>query len=98
MIPEKLLNLSYTKHAIREACCEKLGSIEYRPKNFIKAGCKAVVEDDKTPDVIKVTYIYDDWRDLILVINAKTKSVITNYLKTAQNKNVFKGRFRVQFS
>jgi len=96
MIPDKLLNLSYTKHAIREACCERFGSIEHRPKNFIKVGCKAVTESAEKPNVIKATYIYDDWRDVILVIDTITKTVITNYLKPAQNKGVFKGRFRIQ--
>ena len=93
-IPERLINLKYSKHAIRERCFEELGTIEAAPKNFIKAGCKKVALG-RRDRVIEATYIYDDIRDITLIIDVVDKTVITNYLKPANNVGVYKGRFRI---
>jgi|SRR6478752_2465399 len=94
MIPDKILNLTYSKHAIRERCFDKYGSITQAPKNFFRTGCKSAVQE--RDEIIKATYIYDDDFDIILVINTVLNLVITNYLKPAINKGVFKGRYRLQ--
>lgn len=92
MIPEKILNLTYSKHAIRERIFEQKGTIEYVPKHFIRAGCKSVEDQGET---IRATYIYDNTRDITLIININTALVITNYLKFSNNENCYKGRFHL---
>lgn len=97
MIPEKILGLEYSKHAIRERIFDEKGCIEQVPKDFYKAGCKSVVFQPEAK-TLKVVYIYDDKNDLVLVIDPSTKKVITNYLKRNNNLNVWKGRFRIVFN
>lgn len=93
-IPERLTDLKYSKHAIRERCFEEFGVIESVPKHFIRVGCKRVTPSTKD-GVIKATYIYNDTRDITLVIHVESKTVITNYLSSAQNAGVYKGRYRI---
>jgi hypothetical protein len=94
MIPDKILNLRYSKHSIQERIREERGLIHHVPINFIKAGCKQAEETDK--GFLKVTYIYDDKNDLVLIIQPDLGLVITNYLNYADNKGVYKGRFFIQ--
>lgn len=96
IIPDKILNLTYSKHAIRERIFEQKGTIEHVPSHFIRAGCKRV--DNANHGHFKAVYIYDDTRDLVLVINPHIGLVITNYLTYANNRNVYKGRFRLIFT
>ncbi len=94
-IPDKL-RLIYSTHALRERFQETLGVIDVVPTNFIKIGCKSIEEDPYgNSDIFRARYIFDDNRDLILVINKETGDVTTNFLKRANNKGIFKGRYSV---
>lgn len=94
MIPDKILNLRYSKHALQERIREERGLIRHAPINFIKIGCKRVIE---TKDgMLEVTYIYDDKNDLTLIIHPDIGLVITNYLIYADNRDQYKGRFYIE--
>lgn len=93
MIPDHL-DLTYSKHAIRERTRDKFGCIEYVPRHFYKVGCKEVIEDNTN---LKVKYIYNDKLDLVLIISPEGL-VITNYLIAANNEKISKGRFRFSFA
>lgn len=95
MIPEILQDLVYSKHSIRERLWEERGMIEAVPKHFLRSGCKQCALTKKGR--FKAKYIYDDTRDLVLIIAIETKTVVTNYLEYADNHNQFKGRFRIIF-
>ncbi len=93
-IPSHIPKLTYTKHALAERCKEPRGFIAAAPMAFYRVGCKDCWELDK-PNLFRAVYVYDDLRDLHLVIDATNSTVITNYLKPANNKGVYKGRFRI---
>lgn len=93
MIPIKIEKLIYTKHAKLEQFRDEKGLILFTPKSFYRVGCKSCVE--QADGILRVVYIYDDRRDLHLIIDPVTQEVITNYIKFADNKGVFKGRFRI---
>jgi hypothetical protein len=87
------MDLEYSKHAIRERIFEKRGTIEHVPKHFVRSGCKNVLPGNN--GTFKAVYIYDDTNDLVLVISPGFNKVVTNYLTPANNRGVYKGRFRL---
>lgn len=95
MIPERILDLQYSKHSIQERLWEEHGSIEAVPKHFLRTGCKSCKEAKH--GCIEVTYIYDDRYDLTMIIKPELALVVTNYLEPADNRNQYKGRFRINF-
>lgn len=95
-VPDKVENLIYTPHAQRARCTDEFGLIEHVPKNFYKAGCKKCFVRDG--DIIKVIYAYDDNFDLALIINSKTRVVVTLYRYPMNNKGGIQGRFFNQFA
>ena len=93
MIPIKIQNLIYTKHARLEQFRDEKGLILFTPKSFYKAGCKSCIEQND--GILRVVYIYDDKRDLYLIIDPITQEVITNYIKFSDNRGIYRGRFRI---
>lgn len=93
VIPSHIPKLTYTKHARFEQCKEMLGFIAAVPSAFYRVGCKRVEPKDESH--FRATYIYDDQHDLHLVIDLRDSTVVTNYLKRADNRGVYKGRFRI---
>lgn len=79
-----------------ERLWEEHGSIEAVPKHFLRTGCKECKQGRR--GCIVATYIYDDGHDLTVVINPELRLVITNYLSAANNKNHYKGRFRINYT
>jgi hypothetical protein len=90
------MDLEYSKHAIRERIFEQKGCIEHVPQHFIRTGCKRTEPGDN--GTFKAVYIYDDVRDIVLVISPVFNRVVTNYLVYANNRNVYKGRFRLNIT
>jgi hypothetical protein len=96
ILPEKIENLIYTHHARREQCKDLKGFIEQVPKSYYRAGCKKVFW--KEEEKLEVHYVYDDHRDLVLIVNPNVSVVITVWLEFADNKNAIRGKFRFNFS
>ena len=95
-IPNQI-NLIYTPHAMEEQWSDKLGKIDCVPRQFIKKGCKSFEPDKKgIPYIFLARYIFDDNKDLILIIDGEYGKVITNYLVYAHNLGVYKGRYRIK--
>lgn len=92
MIPIKIDKLIYTKHALHERCKEMKGFIEFVPKAFYKTGCKSCNEE--RGGLFRAVYIYDDNKDLHLIIDPINGEVVTNFIKFSNNKGVYRGRFR----
>lgn len=92
LIPTKIEKLIYTKHARLEQFREEKGIIEFTPKAFYKVGCKSC--NPERDGTFRAVYIYDDRKDLHLIINPVTHEVVTNFIKFCNNKGIYKGRFR----
>jgi len=95
MIPLKIEKLIYTKHAKLEQYREEKGIIEFTPKAFFKAGCKSC--NLERNGAFRAVYIYDDRKDLHLIIDPLTNEVLTNFIKFCNNKGVYRGRFRISW-
>lgn len=96
MIPAHIPKLVYTKHALHERCKDPFGFIAAAPTVFYRVGCKTCYETSEHH--FRAVYIYDDSHDLHLVIDSRDNTVITNYLKPADNRGVYKGRFRIGYN
>lgn len=93
LIPYSLENLVYSKHAQHERCKDTLGFIDIVPKSYFRSSCKTVEFSDN--ETLKVSYIFNDERDIVLIINIPKNLVVTNYLRVAKNTGIYKGRYRV---
>lgn len=92
-IPNHIPQLVYTKHARFEQCKDMLGFIAAVPKAFLKSGCKSCEPLNET--TFRTIYCYDNNHDIHLIIDSRDNTVITNYLKRADNTKARKGWFRV---
>ena len=91
-VPASITNLLYTKHSLYQRCKDPYGFINQVPRNFYKIGCKKCYIDERGKLI--ATYIYNDERDLELVINVEEKKVITNYFIVTNNIGKYRGRFK----
>lgn len=95
-IPQKIENLVYSRHANRERFNDLKGIIEAVPRSFYYTGCKSVYW--KETGKLEVRYIYDDSRDIILIVIPDESLVVTVWLEFSNNRGFQKGRFRINFS
>ena len=94
-IPQKIENLIYSRHANRERFNDLKGIIEAVPRSFYYIGCKSV--HWKEPGKLEVRYVYDDSRDIILIVIPDESLVVTVWLEFSNNNGSLRGRFRINF-